>query len=233
MSIAYNTSVVRSGLVLQLDAANVKSYPGTGTTWTDISGNSNTGALVNGPTFNNGNKGSIAFDGIDDYASNVYQIPNNFDFSVNFWMYFTDVTNADRGIITTWDTSWKGFGICTYTLSPGYLRSWTNDGAGGGMNWVLLSTLVNQWTHVALTYTFSTKTQRGYINSDLKNSESLGSAITHSALQIARGGQNGSQQLSLYPPAKMNMSTIFIYNRVLTAAEIAQNFNATRGRYGI
>jgi len=65
----YGPKIVTSGLVLCLDAANKRSYPGTGTTWTDLSGNSNNGTLINGPTFNAGNQGGIVFDGTNDYIS--------------------------------------------------------------------------------------------------------------------------------------------------------------------
>jgi hypothetical protein len=57
-------NIITDGLVLLLDAANSKSYPGTGTTWTDLSRSGNNGTLINGPTFNSGNGGSIVFDGV-------------------------------------------------------------------------------------------------------------------------------------------------------------------------
>ena len=66
MGIGYNPSVVSDGLVLCLDAGNIKSYPGSGTTWTDIGGNQNNGTFVNGPSYNSSAGGSIVFDGIDD-----------------------------------------------------------------------------------------------------------------------------------------------------------------------
>jgi hypothetical protein len=68
MGIAYNTSIVRDGLVLYLDAANKKSYSGTGTVWKDLSGQSNNGTLVNGVGYSSDNKGAMAFDGVDDYV---------------------------------------------------------------------------------------------------------------------------------------------------------------------
>ena len=57
-------SIITSGLILNLDAGNVASYPGSGTTWTDLSGNGNNGTLINGPTFNSSNGGSILFDAL-------------------------------------------------------------------------------------------------------------------------------------------------------------------------
>ena len=68
MSLFHSPSLVTSGLVLCLDAGNPKSYPGSGTTWTDLSGRGNHGTLVNGPTFNSANGGSIVFDGSNDYV---------------------------------------------------------------------------------------------------------------------------------------------------------------------
>jgi hypothetical protein len=69
MGIGYNTSVVRDGLVLYLDAANRKSYPGSGTVVKDIVSNSINGTLLNGVSFSNSNKGIFSFDGVDDYIN--------------------------------------------------------------------------------------------------------------------------------------------------------------------
>ena len=68
MSTRYNPSIVRDSLLLYLDAANTKSYPGSGTTWYDLSGNNKNPTLTNGPTFNSDNLGSIVLDGTNDYV---------------------------------------------------------------------------------------------------------------------------------------------------------------------
>jgi len=65
LAIFYNPAIVRDGLVLCLDAANRKSYPGSGTTWTDLSGRGNTGTLTNGPTYSSSNGGSLGFDQVN------------------------------------------------------------------------------------------------------------------------------------------------------------------------
>ncbi len=67
MSVISGPNIVTNGLVLHLDAANTKSYSGSGTTWTDLSGNGNNGTLTNGPTFDSANYGSVVHDGVDDY----------------------------------------------------------------------------------------------------------------------------------------------------------------------
>ena len=87
MSLGHGASIVRNGLVLYLDAANPKSYPGSGTTWKDLSGNGNNGTLVNGPTFNSANGGSIVFDGTNDYVitTNLLNPTTNPNESVFVW----------------------------------------------------------------------------------------------------------------------------------------------------
>ena len=67
MAFSYSPKIVTDGLVLYLDAANNRSYPGSGTTWTDLSRGGNNGTLTNGPTFNGANGGSIVFDGTNDF----------------------------------------------------------------------------------------------------------------------------------------------------------------------
>jgi hypothetical protein len=90
----YSPRIVTSGLVLALDAAERLSYPRTGTTWRDLSGNSNNFSLINGPTFSNTNLGNIVFDGADDYlliSSLVW------DYNVNFTIQFWFNTNSLGG----------------------------------------------------------------------------------------------------------------------------------------
>ena len=68
MSAQTGPTIIKDGLVLALDAADLGSYPGAGTVWSDLSGNTNNGTLTNGPTFDANNGGSVVFDGVDDYA---------------------------------------------------------------------------------------------------------------------------------------------------------------------
>jgi hypothetical protein len=231
MAFNYSPKIVTDGLVLYLDAANTKSYIGSGTTWTDLSRYGNNGTLVNmGSTgFSSSNGGVIVFDGIDDYVNSNFGVSNNNSFTVSFWMYYLS-DGGTRGIITTWDTSWNGFGIAMVNSN---LRSWTNNGAAGGMNWVSHSTISNVWSHVTLTYDYTTKTQSGYINGVFRISETLGTTITHSTLQVGRGGQTSSSQLSNYPYSNFRISNLFIYNRALSASEVLQNYNTIKSRFGL
>lgn len=220
-------NVVVDGCVLSFDPANIKSYDGIGTTTYSLVGGTG-GTLYNGVGFTSSNAGSFVFDGTNDYINTAFPVANNSDFSICFWLNYQDTTASVRGLMSTWNTSWNGFGIGTYL---GNIRSWTNDGAGGGLNWAGITT--NTWQYYSLIYNYSTKTQSVYINASNLGSETRTATITHSNLQIACGGQQGSFQLTSYPYLKCQISQINIYNRVLSSAEILQNFNALRGRYGI
>ena len=225
MSIKAGPRIVTDGLVFDLDAAVSRSYSGSGnTTYNLITGIGV--SLVNGVGFSSLNNGSFVFDGNDDYAYSAFPVSNNSDFSIIFWLNYQDVTNSDRGLVATWDAGWNGFGIGTY---QGNIRSWVNDGASGGINWAGITT--NTWKHYSLSYIFSAKTQYVYIDGVFLNSEFRNTTVTHSTLQIGRGGQNGNQQLTYYPHLKCQISQLTIYNRSLSAQEILQNFNATKGRY--
>jgi hypothetical protein len=82
MALSHSPSIVTDGLVLCLDAGNPKSYPGSGTTWTDLSGNGNNGTLVNGVGYSGDNLGSLSFDGVNDYynrALTASEIQQNYN----------------------------------------------------------------------------------------------------------------------------------------------------------
>jgi hypothetical protein len=115
MAFTRGANVVTNGLVLCLDAANPKSYPGSGTTWRDLSGNSNTGTLTNGPTFSSANGGSIIFDGNDDLI--LTSTVTNFK-SIGMWLFLTGggsdwvyILDARTGMANSWITFFSSGGI--------------------------------------------------------------------------------------------------------------------------
>jgi len=85
MGTSYNANIVTDSLVLCLDAANPRSYPGSGTTWYDLSGNGHNGTLVNGVGFNSGERGSMIFDGTNDYIDYGNFLDDPTDFTVVAW----------------------------------------------------------------------------------------------------------------------------------------------------
>lgn len=222
MSFAHSPKIVTDGLVLALDAGNVKSYVSGSTTWFDKSGNGNNGTLINGPTFATG---SIIFDGTNDYVDTVYTPPAVF--SISTW--FRNDTTYDvfnRGVLSTYKTNdYRGFYLSTsgpsnpYTVSPAGLNLWFNgNGRVGipGLN-------TGQWYNICITSSGSQIL--AYLNSAVV--ASVSNATTHQdVLNIGRSRFDTNYWLGAIAMTQ-------VYNRVLSSTEITQNFNALRGRFGI
>ena len=214
--------IVEDGLVLALDAGNTKSYPGSGTTWTDLSGNGNNGTLVNGPTYSDG---SIVFDGINDYVSLVDNLGDPQQFSVSFWCYPTELNvnanNNFRRIFLTLGSSTNTTNVIlieqngniSFRIPGGSTDNFQASGFSG----------INQWGYVTCVYNQSHR--QIYFNGVFKS-------------QLAEAGVTvdfGSPQIvdPSFQIFKGNIAIFKIYNRALTASEVQQNFNATRSRFGI
>ena len=234
MSIYAGPEIANGGLVLALDATNSKSYPGSGTTWTDLSGNGNTGTLINGPTYSSANGGSIVFDGTNDYvlANNTSL---NSQFSTTSVSHFSWVYPTGAGVIvselgqTTPNTGWHDSNIEINASGAFSFSTWQ-----GLANPVVSSNLsFNTWYYVGFTYNGTTLT--AYING-----ASIGTA-TFARVAPYNGGQQ--TYYALFSIDATNMGTggygigrcaVFsVYNRALTAAEVKQNFYAHRGRFGV
>jgi hypothetical protein len=227
MSIGYNPSIVASGLVLCLDAANPRSYPGSGTAWTDASGNGNNGTLTNGPTYSSSNLGSIVFDGVDDNvnAGNGASLSmGTGDFSLE--SYFRPTGSANYRIILQKGN--PGIGV-----NRGYRLRIEIDNTihfvvTGDTEQVAISSAItyNNWYQV-----LATKESSGlkiYLNGALSGTGTTPAGTTTVSNNFTIGLQDGGNW-----PFNGNISLIRVYNRSLTASEVLQNFNAQRGRYGI
>ena len=222
MATTYNPRTVVGGLVLHLDAANQKSYAGSGTTWTDLSGTSNHATLVNGPVFNAGNGGHITFDGTNDHALVASSQSFNFgtgDFTLEAWIRaesfagFTHILGfPDQGVFAFKANTGDGD---IYVYAPEY----TTYGSTPGWRLVL-----NTWQHVVFKREASVGS--GFLNGQLKGSvagftKNLGAT----SVRIHDGWY--------YEFVQTSMSVIRIYNRALSTSEVVQNFNAARSRYGV
>jgi hypothetical protein len=235
MGVTYNPRIVTDGLVLCLDAGNTKSYPGSGTTWTDLSGNGNTGTLVNGVGYNSGNLGSLVFGGVDDYvdcgSNNILNFTNSF--SVSFWM--------NNAIGSTFE-----YFVNRWTYSTGNYRQWSFDNStrisnrisfrisGNGTDYettIISSTNASYsvgWHHIFGTWNGSLMSL--YIDNLLvAGPTSKTSMVSTPGQKTFIGGGNLGSTL----PMSGNIAQVSIYNRALTAQEIQQNFNATRSRFSI
>jgi hypothetical protein len=232
----YNPRIVTEDLVLCLDAANPKSYPGSGTTWFDLSGKAHNGILVNGPIYSANDKGLIALDGVNDYID--CGLINGVDSSltgltVSTWVLLNDLSitrfisengtnNATNTFYMAYQTNITPFGFTFLIRGPGNL-----DYAELNNNITISS---NIWYNVTGVWTPGERI-RGYVNgieTHVNTSGAAQSSLIDGNTNVIVGSRAGS---SLFFDG--DISQFKIYNKALTATEIAQNFNATRGRYGI
>ena len=235
--IAYYGGIVTNGLILDLDAAKKDSYPTTGTVWYDISGNRNNGTLTNGPTFNSANGGSIVFDGVDDFVditgslSTFSFIQNTGIFTVSAWIKLTDLAGGARYFIGNNRNSGteKGFNI-GYSGASGRLRYALTDGAVSILvvnadnyfldsSWIFF-TLIGNGTNSILY-------KNGIQFSVSSNFGTLSTGDSTRALAIGKANDISTLEW------QGNIAQTSIYNRTLSAAEVQQNYTATKSRFGL
>jgi len=227
----YTGQLVTNGLVLNLDAAKVDSYPGTGTTWYDLSGNNNNGTLTNGPTFSGiGKQASIVFDGTNDYV--VVPESSSVDITTNTitfggWCYPT-ISNLYQHIVVNTGGGELNIQYCMWLSQFGTSQIYRNLNGVVSQNNVSISTpwQVNAWNYIILVYNGSTI--KIYLNGAQVSNENASGNIAQTNSNVYIGGESSQNYFF-----NGRISDIQIYNRALSAAEVQQNFNALRGRYGI
>lgn len=232
MAVFAGPEIVNTGLVLHLDAANPRSYPGSGTVWTDLSGNGNNGTLVNGVGYNSANNGSMIFDGVNDYAYALcpptVKIVKNI--SLCLWAKWVTTGTSTNNIQVLVDNNHsanprQGFVLqdrpdmskrltwTVYPLSTGVIST-TQVGDGN-------------WHHIVATY-------NGVISAlyiDGKYDAQLAEPVMAT---IQPNISIGYWQFS--SPSRFlngNVSCLRVYDKALSQQEVRQNFEATRSRYGI
>lgn len=227
MATNYNPSIASSGLVLCLDAGNTKSYPGSGTTWTDLSGNGATGTLISSPTYSSSGGGSLVFSGTNYVTASTANSLFNFgtgDFSMFLW--FKSSYKSNYLTIASLDNTSSGNGIVFYGVpTSGYFRSYV---AGLSIDGTV-NICTGNWTNLGVTRSSGLVTQYidGLSRSTFTRATSL---LTNQTLAI---GSNISTGPGTYGGFPGSISNVNMYNRALSAAEISQNFNALRGRFGL
>jgi hypothetical protein len=244
MGVSYNPRTVTDGLVLCLDAANRKSYPGSGTTWTDLSGRGNTGTLTNmdGTNLNSANGGSLTFDGINEFISVPSGIPQRTnEFTNEIWVYPTNLTGGANGYSTL--IRMNGFrvgggsGDFYFVLrNLGQVHCEIKNTADNGYDSYTTSTgiiQVNNWYHIVQVINRTSGNLKFYVNrvSVLDVATTTYGIVTGSAIQIAQQETDVNGQYARRLTGRV--ANVKLYNRALSAAEIQQNFNALRGRFGI
>jgi hypothetical protein len=212
MGIAYNTSMISDGLVVYVDAANPRSYPGTGNTWYDLSGNNNHMTLVNGVGFSSVNGGVMQTDGTNDY---IVLSPFDQRFTNHTVMGASRYSGATRGrIISSMSNNWL-LGHWNNQNPVYYAEGWVvGPGVPNNTNWQITTGVEN----------YSSDIWSMYINGSLSVSNSNGSQGPNG---LCLGGVAGNSEFST-----AEISFLMFYNRLLTADEIKQNYNAIKKRFG-
>jgi hypothetical protein len=225
--------VIDSSLVLWLDANNIRSYIGSGTSWNDISGNGNNATLTNGPTFNGSvnNGGSIVFDGVNDYSitNSTFAIATN-NRTYEVWIKINNL--GSTGFFYPILQQNTAFNDALSININGLQRRPNNNfiinpvGNGtiiqGNTSGFDSTPYQGQWIHLVGVIIGSVSSSI-YLNGNLVSTE----AITINPQQTARYVMTGFQ-----PVFNMNMAVARVYNRALSAAEILQNYSADAMRFG-
>ena len=223
--------IVTSGLVLLLDAGDQASYPGSGTTWTDLSGNGNNGTLTSGPTYSSADGGSLVFDGTDDYVidSSTTNIPvGSSSRTIEFWVYPKGDTNVFVVLGTGGVGSTQIYAVEFYNLSgTTYLFSAApTAGTNITISGAELPTL-NVWNHIV--FGNSGQNYFYYINGVLQKSGTFPANLN----TVGQKYLIGRRTDVVHNTMNANMARVSIYNIALSEAQITQNFNALRNRYGV
>jgi len=229
--------IVTNGLVLALDAADRNSYVSGSTVWNDLSGNNNSGSLVNGPSFSSANQGSIVFDGTNDYVDGNIIEPTIFTLMV--WFRATGVpsvndstgggliissqqyvTNSSLGYFLCYD--WSNQRI-VYIQGPNVAGNYvtTNNGS------------VAQNTICSTTVTFDGTNRTIYLNGNVSTTQNNATGPVYPTsgnrnCQIGRWGFAGFERYF-----NGIVSQVQIYNRALSAQEVLQNYNAQKSRFNL
>ena len=231
MAFGNGPRIVTSGLVLSLDAADRNSYPSTGTTWFDLSGQGNNGTLTNGPTFNSANGGAIVFDGVDDYVNvpynTVLNTPNGATYEL--WIY-----RSNGGTFLARGTSDSG-------ATPDNPRLYVYPGTGQvyydwssvGVDKYGYSTAnidANTWNQITLTATPGSYMAL-YINGVDRTGSPFGGTLANplpnTSDPLIIGGSSWAGVFT------GRIASTKLYNRALSATEVLQNYNALKSRFNL
>ena len=218
-------NVITRGLKLHYDASTVESYPGSGTSWYDISGNGNDGTLTNGPTFSTN---AIRLDGVNDYISLPTSGVAPSTLTLEFWIkrhadggYFFVIDNSDNPELRL-------------QFSGGYVAlTWYDDSAYIASFSSVTTISLNTWYYVSVTS--QNNDFRLYINGVLDTADTSG---TYTG---SPSGNAGEHTLGTYNRpgagyggyANVSYGVYRFYNRVLTDTEILQNYNIQKSRFGL
>ena len=218
-----SSGIITDGLVLNLDASNTLSYPGTGTDWFDLTSNNNDGVLLNGASYVTDGGGSISFDGVNDYVR-IPKITNNV-YSLNIW-YKMGINDGTYGYLGGNDSN-KGFAISEGGSYGGlsYGEFYYYDSKQPHSLGFISST--TEWVNVSTIIDTTLNNIKVYCNGVLISNNTVNLLST----DITLIGVYYSGAYYNYLNGKIGSYNI--YNRTLTDSEVLQNYNATKDRFGL
>ena len=231
MALQHSPSIVTSGLVMCLDAGNPRSYAGSGTTVTDVTGTNNNGILTNSPTYTSGVNGYFTFDGVDDslIVSNSSSLKNN---NITIDCVIKNNSSLSGDIIQ--------FGVGSGSYSQYYLRSF---GGNTYWDWFPTNTAFYGEAAVANASYFPAGTWKNVV---VTGSSDGTVQMFINGVSVGGPTRTATPAVSTWTPANLTIGGytwdgyttasfgyVKIYNIVLSESQVLQNFNAIRGRYGI
>jgi hypothetical protein len=240
MAFYYSPKIVTDGLVLYLDAGNQLSYPGSGTTWTDLSRSQINGTLVNGPTFNSANLGSIVFDGTNDYVlgssgstsinpTNAITVASFFNIS-SYGANYAPIVFKQNNSSNYYE---QYLLLLTNTELGFYVSS-----AGGAPSSQKVAKITgdyrNQFVYAVGTCDTVTDELKFYFNGNLIQTTAFTSSFDIADTPLNIGGTGVLKFGATYSGwVNGKIYSTQIYNRALSATEVSQNYNATKTRFGL
>ena len=226
MSINSPIKAVNTGLVVCLDAGNVKSYVGSGTAWNDLTKNGRNGTLTNGPTFSGANGGTIVFDGTNDYVSvtPMYNFATSNELTTIIWA---------KSAVSTWNEygfllSKRDQFVIHPNISGRSVGYYVNTTTGGWQAATITPNDITIFNHYAMTFTGGTV--YAYLNGVLlATNGSAGSTLSSDTGDMYIGWDDGISGRYL----NGSVGLVMAYNRALSSDEILRDYNSTKTRYGL
>lgn len=249
MGLGHSPSISMDGLIFSFDAGNSRSYAGSGNTAYDLASSTTTYALTNGPTYSSSNGGAIVLDGTNDFLYNptrniTTEFQYNSAFTIVAWCKITEntaegylVNNRTQDISGTQYTGWALIQANGEILGfvggyPSSVFSWRRVGSG---TTVFSNLVYNKWAHIVFLNNGTAGQQKIYINGDNATNTASDDTTPPYTINYTGGthriyiGYDGTQT----HPLTGNVAQVQLYNRALSAAEVKQNYNATKRRFGL
>ena len=226
MGVQYNPGIVTEGLVLSVDAADKTSYPGSGTTWTDLSGNGNDGTFAGDPTFNSNYGGIIDFDGSGDYItisdSSDWNIGTS-DFAIEMWI--NSDANGSFALFNHYESSNVDLRIIHHDVLG--LLFYVNNTTYPTNGQSAVTLTANVWHHIVFTRVASTL--KYYLDKLVVATQA---SFTTNIQDYSGALEIGRVEQSTVFDGEIAITRFYV-GRGLSEKEVLQNFNAQRGRFGV